>query len=39
MEFESVFFVMLTQVTAYELTGSTLVLRGADGALARFEAR
>ena len=39
MEFESSFFGMLGQVTAYEVTGSTLVLRGADGPLARFEAR
>ena len=39
MEFEGSFFGMLTQVTAYEVTGSTLVLRGADGPLARFEAR
>ena len=39
MEFESAFFGMLTQVMAYEATGSTLVLRGADGPLARFEAR
>jgi len=39
MEFEGSFFGMLTQVTAYEVTGSTLVLRGTDGPLARFEAR
>jgi heat shock protein HslJ len=39
MEFEGSFFGMLTQVTTYEVTGSTLVLRGVDGSLARFEAR
>jgi heat shock protein HslJ len=39
MDFEGSFLGMLTQVTAYEVTGSTLVLRGADGPLARFEAR
>jgi len=39
MEFEGTFFGMLTQVTAYEVTGSALVLRGADGPLARFEVR
>jgi len=37
MAFESAFFGMLTQVTACEVTGSTLVLRGADGPLAHFE--
>jgi putative lipoprotein len=37
MQLESAFLAMLPSVTTYEATGSTLVLRGAGGPLARLR--